>query len=239
MERRLSFKKKRRKKKKEVAVLNITAMFSDKEENYVKLFIEDNFGIAVKKKVRLAHFKSVFDLSCHSKSDMIPIGELPKGYYDGLLTAEDETSFVITICVTSGMRYLCYYDERFYIPFPTLMFKFGVKKGRVIVSEVFSLDTNRPCRTSKLYRYPFGNVYDNGNICWGLNILKPVLCKKDLDDFVALFFSSGTNDDLFKSNAYDTQRALFMYLKGEKTFPKELLMENKKYANVEAMLNET
>jgi len=225
------------KRKKEVAVLKITAVFSDKEESRVRLLIEEDSGMAEQKTVRLSEFKGILDVSHDSKSDMVPIGTLPKGYFDGQLVADDRTSFIMTICVASSKRHMNYYNELFHIPFPALMFKFQIKKGHVIVSEVFSLDTDRPSETSKLYRYPYGNVYDDGRICWGSNALKPVLQKKDLNHLVAMFFCSGTNDDLFKSSAYGTQRALLTHLKGKEKFPQNLLVENSKYANVGAMLN--
>lgn len=217
--------------------MKITAVFSDKQEGYVQLLIEEDSGMAEQKTVRLSEFKGILDLSHDSKSDMIPIGALPKGYYDGLITADDKTSFVMTICVASNKRHINYYNELFYIPFPSLMFKFQVKKGHVIVSEVFSLDTDLPSETSKLYHYPFGNVYEDGKICWGSNVLKPVLYKKDLDDLIALFFCSGTNDDLFRSNTFSTQRAFLTHLKEKEKFPKKLLAESSKYANAGAMLN--
>lgn len=217
--------------------MHITAVFSDKAESLVQLLIEEDSGIASKKNIRLSEFKSILELSYEAKSNMLPIGKLPKGYYDGFLSAGDELSYSMAVFAKSDMRYINYYDELFYVPFPALMFKFEVKKGNVTVSEVFAMDTDQPSETSKLYHYPYGNVYRNGAICWGSNALGPVLYKKDLDNLITCFFCSGTNDDLFKSDRYQTQREFLMYMKGRKVFPKDLLAENPTYTCVGKMLN--
>ena len=68
--------------------MKITAVFSDKEESRVRLLIEEDSGMAEQKTVRLSEFKGILDVSHDSKSDMVPIGTLPKGYFDGQLVAD-------------------------------------------------------------------------------------------------------------------------------------------------------
>ena len=66
---------------------------------------------------------------------------------------------------------------------------------------------------SRLCYYPFGNVYDNGKICWGNTVFPKMTSIKDAEKLIQAFFDAETNNDLYQelickgwflpSNTYD------------------------------------
>jgi len=58
------------------------------------------------------------------------------------------------------------------IPFPETVFLFYVDREKIVQSKLFACIPPIGRRNDQLFRFPFGNVYEDGKICWG-NIVLP------------------------------------------------------------------
>ena len=94
------------------------------------------------------------------------------------------------------------YFNKIYIfeEFPALLFRFKVDNSNKIQSaSVFVIKEERDSfnNDTLLYKYPFGNVWADGRICWGGNNLPLINESRDLLKAVDLFFQFPTGDDLY------------------------------------------
>lgn len=149
-----------------------------------------------RKTIAYEDFLCMVDAEAES-DQMIPrIGRLPEGFVDGGVGRDGSKEAIIR--VPAGRRPLIFAarggneSSEYIVPFPELIFHFKTKGNRVIKSEVCA------CVDGLLYHYPFGNVYDDAHICWGSNTLPAIESMKQFETLVTLFFSSGTNNDLFR-----------------------------------------
>lgn len=214
--------------------MNVTAKFSTDDLSAVSLSIAKDNGLVEEKMVSFTDFKAVLDASAIA-GDSVRIGHLPKGFYDGTVSATNPLTFRTAIVVPAEVRPLMCYGETFLVPFPTLLFTFRVRNGFINRSCVYAVADKTVTDRSILYEYPYGNVYEDGHICWGGNALGRVPSCKALDKIVSLFFGSETNDDLYRNDEYPMQRALIMHVMKKKTFPKSLLKS--KGLSVSGVLN--
>lgn len=131
--------------------------------------------------------------------------------------------------------------------FPGLVFYMETRKNKVDVSamRIFAVKEKTLAEIgsdTKLYHYPFGNVYSDGRICWGSTQMPMIESFNDLKKIILTFFGSVTNDDLFHKNEkikkeIACQRELLEFLVKEDEFPNELLVDTgKTLAKFEAKL---
>lgn len=89
------------------------------------------------------------------------------------------------------------------VAFPPIVLYFDVRDMMVKESCAFAVkEEHRTLVTGDtvLFNYPYGNVHpDSGNICWGGNTFERLTTFKGLDEYVGLFLTSQTNNDLFQS----------------------------------------
>lgn len=201
--------------------MKFTASFDDSLD-FVDLVIEKDNGMVEQKRIVYEEFFNILSLATIETSNGVPVGRLPKGFYDGVIQG-DALNFSLVVVLPAEVRPINYFGDLFMVPFPALAFQFTVDAGNLTVSKLYALDTSLPNPESVLYHYPFGNVYSDGKICWGMNVLNKLPSKQAIDTVVAAFFSAETNDDLYINSKYKTQRALIESLKGKQTFPRKLL----------------
>lgn len=84
---------------------------------------------------------------------------------------------------------------------------------------------------SRLCYYPFGNVYDNGKICWGNTVFPKMTSIKDAEKLIQAFFDAETNNDLYQNRIaehpeFKEQSGLLETLKEMEVFPQKWLKEN-------------
>ncbi|WP_193774770.1 hypothetical protein [Vallitalea guaymasensis] len=199
----------------------------------VDVTIKHTDGI-IKKKIN--HYQLSELLNISTSDDYRTIGHLPDGYVNGQIGKLGDFKCIVSY---KGKRLLFnYYDIEYLIPFPSCVFYFKCKNQKLISSKVFTFKTKSILKTSKLYTYPFGNVYSNGDICWGGNLLPNLTTLKDIDDVVRLFFCSKTNNDLYNINntkLKKSQDKLIKYLVGKKIFPTDILVLNSYAKNIEEL----
>lgn len=158
-------------------------------------------------------------LSSTENEELFRVGKLPYGYVDSKISLMDTTTFSVVIEVPKAERVLMYYGDMYQVPFPNILMYFYVEQGKLVGSKCFATCGEK----ETLYCYPFGNVYEDGKICWG-NVSLPKIQKlEEINIFVSMFFSSGTNDDLYFNSRGMTQRAMLEELVKLDEFPDEML----------------
>lgn len=169
-------------------------------------------GTSVRKNISIQELKKAMDAvyADHLKGNML--GPIPEGYLESCYSSPG--NFRIWITLPAKIRTLMYYGQVCQIPFPSLLFYFEVIKTNISKSCLYAFH-GKAAEGIPLYRYPFGNVYENGNICWGNTQLPRILSLKDVEHLTEMFFMSDTNDDLFQSICHRTQRELLYSLKGD------------------------
>ena len=118
--------------------------------------------------------------------------------------------------------------------FPDLAFLFKVREGMVSASFCFALKRDESGMigpASRLCYYPFGNVYDNGKICWGNTVFPKMTSIKDAEKLIQSFFDAETNNDLYQNRIvehpeFKEQSGLLETLKEMEVFPQKWLKEN-------------
>lgn len=97
---------------------------------------------------------------------------------------------------------------------------FGIKDPSILIND-----------NTRLYRLPFPNIYDNGNVCWGGNsIAGSFKILTGIGQYVDRVFNSNFNSDLFSNShvrqfGLETPGDVFAYLKDKEAFPQELLRD--------------
>lgn len=211
-------------------VLNIT--IEDSQPGIVTIEIiefVDGLKKVTKKRISFDNFVNIINEST-IQSEKMRIGKIPTGYYDGIIDVNG--NYECLVVIPEGIKPLIYYDKTYIIPFPNLLFFFQVKNFILTSSKVFALKSQNINDNTLVYRYPFGNVSEEGSICWGLKNNQKIESKhnsmKDVEEFISMFFGSPTNDDHWMSKRvkekYVTQRCLIESLVKESRFPSELLV---------------
>lgn len=206
------------------------------------VIIERN-GITAQKTV------SIDDLAASlSANHQINTGILPKGtrYFGG-------SGSNFTICAEAAPRVrnivFDYYARRraaeskgedyqasnIAIPFPTCLFMFVVKGGRLRTSKVVCVKQTLNTMNDRVYRFPFGNTFQDGRVCWGDNELPKFEKPMDAVAIMALFFDAPFNGDLLDGKTVSAIKdgktsipdalALIKHIEGKEKFPEEALYD--------------
>lgn len=147
------------------------------EETFAKVRVEFSFGdgSAVQKTVTMADFIRAMSTIEAEQERCLEIGQIPNGFYDGVLIQNKEQSFDVIITVSAHLGVIYLFGVPKQVVFPDLAFLFKVREGMVSASFCFALkwdESGMIGPASRLCYYPFGNVYDNGKICWGNTVFE-------------------------------------------------------------------
>lgn len=187
----------------------------------VSVVIEDGFT-EVAKTVTFWEYQNVC-VSLARDVKVQRVGQLPAGFVDGGVC---ENTYEAIIKVPGGRRPLNYFGKEYLITFPDVVFYLASQGGNALTTKVWFAG-----ESGALYHYPFGNVHSDARICWGGNVLPKVMCMKDMEKLVSLFFSAQTNDDLYKmvetkidgKDVSLSQREFIEYVSKMDTFPMGVL----------------
>lgn len=123
-----------------------------------------------------------------------------------------------------------YSPENLMVPFPYTLFFFSVNNRRVCNTMVYSLDRKLGTEEDALFYFPYGNVYDNGRVCWGRVELPEIGSPMALAGLVGLFFDAPFNGDLTNGRIFTPPNdnvndfwALVRYMAEQSTFPSDVL----------------
>lgn len=176
------------------------------------------------------------------ENKLVSLKRLPK-LPEGTVDVEwyDAENFFVSVLVPGQLRPTSYMDsdsERL-IPFPNLIFTFRVNRRAMYMSRCFAVKEKRARNVTdetELYAFPYGNVYDDGHICWGTTGIERVIREKGIEGIeyaIETFFNATMNNDLYQKE-YTTKKVSLeqlLYEMAEKdTFPSSILVKkNKKY----------
>jgi len=155
------------------------------------------------------------------KANKIGTGLLP---HNTLFFQGTGVKYSVGIKAPGRIKRFIYRDKSYNIPLPDCLFIINVDNTYIQNSYLYSTISFNS--SSRLYHFPFGNVYDDGRICWGYNQLPRITDKQQLDGVVITFFDSPYNGDLYTTR-YNGE-GLFLpqllnKLKKLKQFPNQLL----------------
>ena len=113
------------------------------------------------------------------------------------------------------------------IPWPKLVFIAQSTNGNSSGLKVFCHKDSVLTKDTKLYHYPFGNVYQDGGVCMG-GYHQTVTSLMGLCDYVDAFYKMVTNADLWRtdySNFHMSQKEALEKISKLEKFPGEYLKE--------------
>lgn len=199
--------------------MKLKAIINSECSSLVEVEIEEDNKEMIRRSMSYCDFYKCLNKAALNET-MFHLGKLPHGYVDSEISLMDPSTFTCVVRLSKEKRLLLYYGEVFEVPFPELIFKFGIVSGNVTYSVCYA------CVDNQLYHYPYGNVHMDGKICWGNIRIPSITTLADVDILVSLFLASATNDDLFISmNGCATQRALVAKIKHLEDFPINYLKE--------------
>lgn len=175
----------------------------------------------------------------------LPIGELPEGYLDAVVTEDGVTKVRIYVPEQKRIFQLKLDGQKlpvaYTIPMPPMVFHIqrsctshgGSDRyhGDCCIVKGTYKEVKEDYYNGKLqgYLYPFGNVNDNGGICMG-NIRVPMESISDVSMFVDAFFDGITNHDYVNGGSRVRngmgQMQLLKELNGKDKFPLKWLKMN-------------
>lgn len=160
--------------------------------------VQCEHGESIAKTISYDEFLKLLLGNTYSKMSPYRLG-VPEGTYDVMYTEPGEFSLVQII--DAQVFPVHYLDKVYEIPFPRLAFLTRVHGKKIVKTCVFALKKGKVSDETPLYNYPFGNVYDDGDICWGgnnINTNGDALIPRDVAYLPGLFLSAGTNSDLWR-----------------------------------------
>lgn len=131
-----------------------------------------------------------------------------------------------------------YGTSRHTIPTPNTIFGLGFRNSVLTTSLVgttvmpaFSLETT-------LKDYPFGNIYNDGRVCWGSAEIGHIDSIVQVNDVISEFYNASFNGDLFRSPNGESLRSYIESLEGQQFFPSQDLRSHPNYNTLGEMLND-
>ncbi len=204
----------------------ITAVMKRETPEYVFLELAKKEKEIIQKKILFKNFVKLLENSSEISEKSITIGKLPYGYYNGSIC---EDGFKVIVSIPSKVFLFQYYEDAYVIPFPRLVFYFSYQDGKMITAKCFAAKDEVLMDQSKLYHYPFGNVYSDGKICFGGNSIPKCFSLSEIDEVIKIFYGTPSNNDLwctkYCKDKYTGLRVLIEELSGKEFFPEETLLE--------------
>ncbi|MGF7033509.1 hypothetical protein J2T17_004457 [Paenibacillus mucilaginosus] len=121
---------------------------------------------------------------------------LPKGTV--LYQEESDGSRIMVMEREAAKRNVIYHKTEYkQVGHPGMLFAFKIRGERIIGCRIVAVKDTYVKPTTKLYAYPFSNVYGDASACWPDLKSIPVTDLFQLQHLPELFFNSPANDHLF------------------------------------------
>jgi len=150
--------------------------------------------------------------------------------YDEVFTYQPKPEVVsasVGVLIPAGKYLYNYYGEIYSVAFPQMLFIYETQKDgecyKITNCKIFSLKKGPVNIDTKVYCFPFANVDDNGNICFGQNRLPFIKSLSELETFFAFILGMESNNDLYKGEI--SQRELVETFSAEDVFDESLLKD--------------
>lgn len=190
---------------KEVTAFRSTILWDDSGKPRVQVDAAFEGGRVISKTISFDDYKKLLFSAEKETTSYFDMSH-PKHFYQGF-TSDKKGTFEVILVVPAGSH--MYVSEKYQVAtqlsYPALLFKLRFVNGLPSSKECFALDTDTPTNDSLLYRYPYGNVGHEGNICMG-NICVKCTNIQEANNFVDAFF-----DGIDEGHYYEP---------GENTIPK-------------------
>lgn len=158
-----------------------------------------------------------------------------EGFYLGSESSNGSRRAIFYLPSERRVMYYQTTENPYLFEFPALIFYMETRKDKMDTSmmRIYAVKEKTLSEIgsdTKLYHYPFGNVYAEGRICWGSTQLPEIKSFNDFKKVILTFFGGVTNDDLFRTlgrfhKKITCQRELLEFLVKEEKFPDELLVD--------------
>lgn len=182
----------------------------------------------IEKRVSVTTFLALFDGNIREQEKFVTFPKLASNVYAAKISSIDKSSFDCLSIYKAEKRAFSFAGEFLRIPFPALLMFTRIRKGARNGIYIFALDSDEVSDQSKIYHYPFANVYSDGNVCMGNIVSSTISSIKGVDLIFDDFICGVTNDHLYhmQNKMGLTQCELVKYIEKMDEYPKELLLEN-------------
>lgn len=184
----------------------------------------------IEKRVSVSTFLALLDGNIREEEKFVVFPKLSSNVYVAKISCSDKSSFDCLSIYKAEKRAFAIAGELLRIPFPTLLMHTRIRNGARNELHMFALDTDEPTDLSKVYEYPFANVYKDGSVCMGNIVSMKIESIKDVDFIFDDFICGITNDHLYhmQNKLGMTQLELVKHIEKLDVYPTELLLENGK-----------
>lgn len=188
------------------------------------LFIEEKEnGRSVRKYINFEDLEEIFKRNVN-----LDTGILPK---DCIYYSRENGNTIVVMQREPQKTEISYHKrgtsevQKYTVPTPYSIFGFLVRERRVV--ESFLVASQMPIleMTTEVYRFPFGNVFNDFRICWGRTTLPTIRSPRFLAGLPNLFYAAPFNGDLseniFRDYHYERYNLehFFNELNGREFFP--------------------
>lgn len=219
-------------------VMKITALEDTQGDIYFQCIMNDGDRQIIKK-LSYTGFMKMMENSYREEGVSLSVGQLPDYYIDAKVSSGGRNMVRVYIPAQVRPFYLANGDrpaDSYIIPFPPMLLEVGYGTGyssgnltcvKGSYEEVKEAYYNG---SLELYRYPFGNVANDGHVCMG-NMRVEMKKATDVSEYISRFFDSITNHDYVGNGVVTkkghTQGTLVGALNGKAIFPLEWLISTK------------
>ncbi|SDX71042.1 E2 family protein D [Paenibacillus sp. PDC88] len=131
---------------------------------------------------------------------------------------------IVVLEVEKSKRDILYYKTPYEsVGHPKLLFEFVIRGKEIEQCRIFALKDGPVKASSRLYRYPFGNVFPDFHACWPQLKEIEITQLSQLRRLPELFFKSSTNDHAYRGK---NLRELYISLQGQ-DFNEETLLDTR------------
>ncbi len=214
-------------------------------ESYVDVLTLDDKGVGNRGKISHDDFTTLLSASTKTiNTQKMSVYELGPNV---IKFRHSKDGFVYYFLSRKGKYPFNNHGKRLNIHYPNVLFKFLLNKEKELKStEVYVIKEEDLNVTSswgvqainiaddtQLYKYPWGNVRDDGSLCWGSNSFQKLDNYMVLNEVVSSFYEASTNRDYTKGifREIETRTELIKKFKSE-PFNEDLLKPSKLYNNI-------
>lgn len=170
--------------------------------------------------LRVSPQKHTFTVEEHKPGGIIARKEiLPMDLYFAINASNEAKNYIdsgflpdncigVSLCSTETIFYLWYPERTAYIsygdreypnfPIPRLVFAVNLlSTGRVGNCSIGVVADEKPAPETPMFYYPFSNVYDNGQVCTGNNVLPRYKKQSAVTNFPSFLLGIPDNDDFY------------------------------------------
>lgn len=213
----------------------VKVTFTHNKKSMIKTISKEDFIKLMKTREEEAEEKRLAEEEAKNLFELKLMPRFPEGTVD--VQWYDKDNFFVSVLVPGQVRPTSYMNKEMerLIPFPSLLFGFRISKRALIHSACFAVKETRARNISKsteLYRFPYGNVYQDGRICWGSTGIARDIYDNGMSAIpfaIETFFNATMNNDLYHDDVTKKKvslELLLFELEEKDIFPSSILVKS-------------